>query len=92
MQPAEILASGWLDVVKGVVIAFALPTCGDATFDYFIVFEALAPAVRGIAVIHDAGFVLHFPARLFLIAAARNIRHLTIAAPRKIPAHLRQPA
>ncbi len=58
MDPKEIMATGWLAVVRGVVVAPQQPTCNDSINDYFVVSEMLHPAVRGISVLLD-GFFSH---------------------------------
>ena len=45
MPPDVLRASGWLDVIKGVVHAPLLPTCHGSTYDYFVASSSLAHAV-----------------------------------------------
>ena len=37
IEPAVLAASGFLKLVNGVVFAASLPTCGQTTYDYFVV-------------------------------------------------------
>lgn len=85
MKPAVLEASGWLDLVQGYIVAPEGPTCGKMTYDYFLVFKGLRPAVLGASVVDDAGFYPHSPTRLFLKGRPRKEMARAPVAPRKFP-------
>ena len=74
LEPAVLIASGWVDLVDGVVITPQLPTCHAHVYDYFVISKNLAHAVAGIQRIDDAGLFPHWPSRLLIRGDAR--RHL----------------
>ncbi len=74
LTPAQLVATGWLELVRGVLIAPKRNTCNDKTLDYFIVSEALAPAVVGASLIRDAYCGPHYGVRLFLNGAPRAMK------------------
>ncbi len=88
MSPADLLKSGWPELVGGVVVAPTEPTCPGSTIDSFVLAQALAPAVRSVAVVWDSGFYPHSPVRLTLRAAPRRLLVRRLVAPRRVPAFL----
>jgi hypothetical protein len=66
-------ATGWLGLVRGVVVAPQAATCGSRCLDYFVVSESFAHVVAGIAVVEDAGFKPHSPVRLYLRPRPRSL-------------------
>ena len=88
LQPQELIDSGWLFLVSGVVKAPALETCGQAVYDYFVVHKGLEKAVVGVARVKDFGMQPHCPVRLFLKAGPRAINVRCLKAPAKIAAVL----
>jgi hypothetical protein len=73
MTPAMLGATGWLGLVRGVVVAPQAATCGSRCIDYFVVSESFAHVVAGVAVVEDAGFKPHSPVRLYLRPRPRSI-------------------
>jgi hypothetical protein len=71
-----------------VVVAPAEATCLGNTIDYFVVSQALAPAVHSVAVVRDEGFHPHSPVRLTLRAAPRRIMVRKLVSPKRVPAQL----
>ena len=88
LQPKELIASGWLLLVGGVIKAPALETCGKAVYDFFVVHKGLEKAVVGVARVKDFGMKPHCPVRLYLRAAPRAIQVRCLKAPAKIAAIL----
>jgi hypothetical protein len=87
VAPDVLAASGWLSLVRGKIVACSSPTCGINTYDYFVVAQALEPAVVGTSLVSDAGFHPHSPARLFLQGRVRSIMKRAIVAPRRFDAY-----
>ncbi len=73
MTPAVLGATGWLGLVRGVVVAPQAATCGSRYLDYFVVSESFAHAVAGVAVVSDAAFKPHSLVRLFLKPRPRSL-------------------
>ena len=88
MPPEVLQSSGWLQLIRGAIVAPPGSTCHDNTYDYFIVRERLLPAVRGVVSIEDAGFSPHSPSRLFLSVGARRLLVRRLVAPRRFPPSL----
>ena len=72
LTPDISRASGWLDVVKGVIVATQYPTCHGKVYDFFVVAEGLAPSVAGVMRIDNAELNPHSPSRLLLRGDARR--------------------
>ena len=89
-EPQALADCGWLQLVKGHVVAPSIPTCGKRVYDYFVVSVGLKHSVVGIAVIDDAGFYPHMPVRLYLKGRPRTERARVLVAPRKLPASIPQ--
>ena len=64
MPPHTLAASGWLDMVGGLVVATTLPTCNESVYDYFVVQRSIAHAVVGVQPLSDGGLNPHWPTRL----------------------------
>ena len=88
IAPDILRASGWLALVRGVIVSTANPTCNDNVYDFFIVRENILPAIRGVVSISDAGFSPHLPSRLFVTVGSRRLQVRRLCAPRRIPAIL----
>ncbi len=73
MTPAVLGATGWLGLVRGVVVAPQAATCGTRCLDYFVVSANFAHVVAGIAVVGDAPFKPHSPVRIYLRPRPRAI-------------------
>ena len=71
--PAELEATGWLKVVRGVIIAPVLPTCGERTIDFFVVSACLEQAVLKAVVVGDSLCSPHRAVRLLIKAGPRDI-------------------
>ena len=85
LNPDMLRSSGWLDVVKGVLVAPASPTCHGSTYDYFVVCQALASSVAGIARIDDGGLHPRSPSRLFLKGDGKRKLIRQLSRPTKVP-------
>jgi len=85
LNPDLLRSSGWLDIINGVLVAPTSPTCHGSTYDYFIVCQALAPSVAGIARIDDGGMHPHSPSRLFLKGDGRRKLVRRLSRPAKVP-------
>ena len=72
LRPELLEKSGWLKMVRGTAFCTEAPTCGEQIYDYFVVSEGLAPAVRGVHLVADGGFAPHRPVRLYLAAGPRR--------------------
>ena len=79
--PQELRATGWLELVEGVICEPEATTCGDRKLDFFVVSRSLVHAVRSVHVIGDAIFNPHKPVRLLLRAKPRALLLRTLAPP-----------
>ena len=59
--PAELIATGWVKKVGGVVHAPSSETCNGKVYDFFVVCTDLSDFVLG-----DAGLNPHAPARIVI--------------------------
>ena len=74
MTPEALAASGFLRLVNGMICAPEAPTCGEKSFDYFVVCRTLSHAVVGVQRIIDADTNPHTLVQLLikpLIAGAK---------------------
>ena len=85
VPPAALLATGWLALVGGVIVAQDAPTCGSNVYDYFVVAQGLLPAVAGILRLEDAGLNPHWPCRLLLRGDARRHKVRQLVRPYAVP-------
>ena len=88
ITPQELSASGWLQLVRGLVHAPQAPTCGRKTYDVFVTSSSLAGLIAGVSVVHNGRFHPHSPARLWLMGEVRRKMVRELVAPTKIPAVL----
>ena len=88
MLPAELQASGFLNLVKGELKTSGAATCGDKEYDYFIVDRRLAPLVVAVGQIVDAGTSPHTPVRLILRGRPRQHLVRQLVAPTALGAAL----
>ena len=72
--PAELIATGFLKLVKGQVHAPEAPTCNGKVYDFFVVAQSLSHAVFGVHTIGDALCSPHSPSRLLLRAKPRAVQ------------------
>ena len=85
MPPEELMKSGWVDSIEGVIVATKSNTCNNSVFDYFVVSAKLRHAVRGIQLVNDHAFSPHHPARMYIDGNARRKQARRIRKPTKIP-------
>ena len=85
INPSTLEASKWPELVRGVIVSTATPTCFSNTYDFFVVSEGLAPAVAGIARVEDAALHPHRPARLFVQSDARRFLTRQLTKPDRVP-------
>ena len=85
LTPEVLRASRWPELVGGVVVATASPTCHQSTYDYFVVSDSLAHAIAGVQRVDDAGFSPQYPARLLMRGDARRQVVRRLARPSKVP-------
>ena len=88
MSPADLQKSGWVDMIKGQIIAPEIPTCSSSTLDFFVVSKQLVPAVHAVQVIQDVGTSPHQPVRLLIQAGAARRFRRQIAKPPLVPGKL----
>ena len=86
--PQELVASGWLQLVRGRVSVPRAPTCGKKTLDFFVTSSSLAGLIAGVSVVHNARFHPHSPVRLWMMGKLRCKMVRQLVAPTKIPAVL----
>ena len=86
--PEELVASGWLEIVDGIVIAPDAPTCHQKTYDYFVVSRKTKQAVVGIQQLTDVGIEPHTPSRLILRGDGRRPAVRSLKRPPKVPGDL----
>ena len=85
MSPQTLRDSGWLEMIKGSIVAPSLPTCFASTYDYFVVSSDLSAAVAGVQVLSNAGTFPHKPVRLQLAAAKARRLGRRIRKPKLVP-------
>ena len=88
MSPQTLAESGWLKTVGGVIMAPKVATCGENTYDYFIVHHSLAHAVVAIQRLDDAGLFPHFPVRMLIKGNARRFMVRKLIKPPLVPGAL----
>ena len=71
--PADLVATGWLELVGGAVFAPSEPTCNGKVYDYFVVSRNFAHAVHSVRTVPDGLFEPNRAVLLFLRAAPRCI-------------------
>ena len=69
--PGELMQTGWLKMVKGIMVAPEVNTCNSRTIDFFVVSEGLRQAAPAAYKIGDGGFYPHSAVRLLLRGKAR---------------------
>ncbi len=91
ITPEALLATGWLDLVDGVVVAPMGATCNSSCIDYFVVSRSFVHAVQGVSLISNADFHPHKAVRIYLKADARALQVRRLKAPRAFPANAGPP-
>ncbi len=86
--PAELSATGWLDLVGGYICAPSAPTCNGKIYDYFVVKRRFQHAVHSVHTVGDALFKPHSPSRLLLRGSPRCIMVRSLRCPRNFSAVL----
>lgn len=86
--PEQLAATGWLNLVKGVVHAPAAQTCNGKVYDFFVVSQSFSHAVVSIHTIGDAGFTPHSPVRLLIRDRPRQLMIRQLKTPAALPARL----
>ena len=86
ISPTQLLASGWPQLVRGVVRTTGQPTCLMSEYDYFVVSNGLNHSVVAVAQVHDAGISPHTPVRRWLRGRIRRCRVRVLATPPKAEA------
>ena len=81
--PQELVATGWLNLVKGCVQAPSRPTCGLKEYDFFVIDARLRPAVVGVSLVCDTGAKPHSAVRLWLRRKPRRHMVRVLRPPRK---------
>ncbi len=84
VTPAELTASGWLNVVDGIIVATNLPTCNGSTYDFFVVARCLWPAVVEVQRLENGGTNPHWPSRLILRGDARRAMIRQLVRPKRV--------
>ena len=87
-SPSALAATGFLQLVGGVIHAPTDSTCGGNTYDYFIVSRALSPAVHSVRAVSNSPFNPHCAVRLYLRAAPRAMMVRKLISPKGFPARL----
>ena len=85
--PQQLMETGFVELIGGVIQAPRDSTCGLRTMDFFIVSRDLAPAVA-VHCVSDGLFQPHTPVRLLLRAAPRAAKIRVLTAPRGFRATL----
>ena len=80
--PAELAATGWLDLVGGAVCAPQAATCNGNVYDFFVVKRQFQHAVHSVHTIGDALCKPHSPARLLLRGSPRCVMVRGLKRPR----------
>ena len=79
------MASGFLAIVGGLLIAPSNPTCNDNTYDYYVISKTLNRAVVGVQRVDGIGMNPHRPACLLLRGGARRFAVRPARVPAKLP-------
>ena len=82
ITPQELVASGWLQLVRGCCRAPQAPTCGKKTYDFFVTSSSLAGHIAGVSV-----FIMVVFTHTRLGKVRRKLVR-QLVAPTKIPAVL----
>jgi len=85
ITPEVLLSSGWLQIVKGIIVAPSAPTCHQSVYDFFVVAEALSSSVVGVSRIDDGGLSPHWPVRLYLRGDGHRFMVRKLRRPQGIP-------
>ena len=88
ITPQELVASGWLQLVRRCCCAPLAPTCGKKMYDFFVTSSSLAGLIAGVSVVHNGRFHPHSPVRLWLMGKVRRKMVRQLVTPTKIPAVL----
>ena len=92
VNPEDLAATRWVDIVDGVVFAPALPTCTTATssnrYDCFVVHRSIAHAVVAVQRVEDGACKPHWPARLLIKSNARRMAVRKLVRAKKVPGTL----
>ncbi len=91
ITPEALLATGWLDLVDGVVVAPMGTTCNSSCIDYFVVSKSFVHAVQGVSLISNASFHPHKAVRIYLKADARALQVRRLKVPKAFPANAGPP-
>ena len=83
--PAE---SGFVDLICEAIHAPDDFTCGNMTYDYFIVSRGLSAIVHSVKVISNSLFHSHCAVGIFLRTSPRSMLVRALKAPRGFPARL----
>ena len=86
--PEDLLSTGWLKKVNGVICAPRGHTCNGEVYEFFVVAAPLADGVHSVHKISDAGLTPHSPARLIFKGLPRAVMIRQINAPHSILAIL----
>ena len=86
MLPEALRASGWINLIRGVICASGKATCNSKEFDFFVVSQGLHPCILGAFHVTGSGVSPHTPVRLLLRAKPRSIHVQVLRPPYKIPA------
>jgi hypothetical protein len=80
--PDELLQTGWLRLVGGVICAPKAATCGDRVLDFFVVSEKIHHAVKMVCNVGDSLCSPHSPTRIMVDSSARvtMVRQLLVPA------------
>ena len=87
-EPQELIDTGVVDLVDGVIHAPADDTCGKKVFDFFVVSKCLSPAIFSVNVVADGLLNPHCPVRMLVRAAPRAMLVQRIKAPKGFQAKL----
>ena len=88
LTPDELIATGWLSRVNGVLVAPGVPTCKDKVLVYFVVSKSLEPHVVGCVVLADSIVKTHHAVRLLLDPSCGRPRVKKMIKPPMVPADL----
>ena len=68
----ELEATGWPNMVGGVIVAPLLPTCNNRTIDFFVVSACLEQAILKAVVVEDSLCSPHSAAWLYAKAGTKG--------------------
>ena len=85
MTPKMLIDSGWVQKVKGIVVAPQLPTCAGRTIDFFVVSDTIGKCASSANAMTGWPHQPHVPVRITMRGDPRTQTELTMTVPKRFP-------